>query len=816
MRSAATPQVTASSNNIEGRQIVNARHEFDAQGRPTGQAEQGPRSSLILQNNAGIKWIFEKGTDGYIWGSIYVGGILVETPLKRGFICLRNTTTGEERWLCASSGKCLNDTTAEFSGAERIEGVKFTFRVMISLPEEIQAACVEYRFAVDKNLSGWEVALAYHAVYAHAWNCHLYPFAEDAKAVAEPRLNYVGVPAALLYRDDLSLAVLFGLDLHFDYLNPTTWTGDCGFFFTDGVMPAQFRMGGGSLDAGVDYTWPLQLVFSDAGSGVEAITSLVRRWIMLNQFAVEPLDVRSVDEALELFMTGRRNTTLWNAGIGYKLEEADPYGNFVYIGEQPLSAYFEYLLYEMTGDSLWRERCFEQMAFVLGAQNTDPSSIHYGAMHTAYDLGKHAFDSDDRGNNIGYKPDLNAYIARYMLLTWQRVREHEGIDRQDWYTAAVRAADWVLRQRNPDGGLPQVVRWSYEYMQEEYGSGDTYSHKSLSSTPGRALPAFPIIYQITGDERYRELAKGLEAYLRTDVEGRLRFTGHHPDLPPDELEEASVWGVIEYWLDKYDRVQNKECLERAVADAYLSLLWWCPKQLSWVKNPTQFASAEQQHYLQYSIYCYQNRKVQCLWRLYEYTGDPLFRELYERVLQGIFWTQLTEGDLTGATYERIADPWLARQNYGEPGFDSMGTIYVGEQSLDCMLQMVEMWRSGRTLYVGHDMTQKVYPNGVCYYSADVRERPEASVLVTPSTGMIRVVVNERDAGGRIEWTETAEKPATIQHLVKGLDPGSWHELRNNGDSLGMFQANGDGILAFALTVEKGETHSLDLEAVMAL
>ena len=43
-----------------------------------------------------------------------------------------------------------------------------------------------------------------------------------------------------------------------------------------------------------------------------------------------------------------------------------------------------------------------------------------------------------------------------MLQLWQRVKEKEGIDRKDWYQCAVRMADWVMKQQNPDGGLPQV------------------------------------------------------------------------------------------------------------------------------------------------------------------------------------------------------------------------------------------------------------------------------------------------------------------------------------------------------------------------
>jgi hypothetical protein len=571
---------------------------------------------VILRGEAGLEWTFPKHRDGYAFDAIRLNAAPLEGPPEDGFLVLRSRRTGEERWLPAATVEQLTDTTAHFAGSDEIDGVSFSFRVTVSLSEGLQAARLSYEFAVDQHLSGWEVGLPCPAAHGCGWTCHLYPFAEDAKTVAVDRLSYLGVPSVLLYRDDASVSALFGFDLSFDWLNPTTWTGDCGFAFAEGAVPAQFRVGAGALEAGVDYRWPLQLLFSDAGSNLKAVTSLVKQWVELNEFAVEPLRVRAPDEALALFVTGRRRTGLWNSGIGYKLEEGDPESNFVYMGEQPLSAYFEYLLYEMNGDPLWRQRCFEQMDFVLGAQDTDPSSVNYGAMHTAFDLGRRAFDSDDRGRNVGYKPDLNLYMARYMLQTWRRVRDREAVDRREWYQAAVRAVDWAIRQGNPDGGLPQKVAT---------GSGTGWDaeagQKSVSSTPGRALPALQIISEITGDPRHRTAAERLERHTREYVEERLRFTGHHPDLPPDELEEASIWGVIEYWLDRYERTGDAECLERATADAHLAFLWCCPKQLSWVSNPTQCAAAEQQHFLQYSIYCYQNRKVQCLWRLHEYTGD---------------------------------------------------------------------------------------------------------------------------------------------------------------------------------------------------
>ena len=182
---------------------------------------------------------------------------------------------------------------------------------------------------------------------------------------------------------------------------------------------------------------------------------------------------------------------------------------------------------------------------------------------------------------------------------------------------------------------------------------------------------------ITKDSAYDECLKGMEAFLRKQVEGRYWFTGADPYLWPNDYEQDSIWSVVEYWLGQYDRTQAKACLDRAVADAYLSFLRWCPKQLSWVQRPT-VAHCEQQHYTQYSVYCYHNRKVECLDRLARATQDPLFRSLVIRVMQLNFFTQLTEGDQTGAFSEAIADPWGERSG----DFNFVGTPYMNELSLE--------------------------------------------------------------------------------------------------------------------------------------
>ena len=660
-------------------------------------------TDVTLENNAGVKVIVADRAEGYALGGIYLNDQQVETPLFDGMIRFLDTEKGTDQWLYASNHRQIDKAKVVFSGEGKIGRAKVTFEVTIEIPPDVRAVRIIYDYSVNRNVANQVAILQYHNEFSHAWKGHIYPWAEDAKYVHQDPLNWIGVPSLFMYRDDRSLGLLWGIDPNSDYLNPTTWTKDFGLYYTDGVIPAQYRIGGDGLKKKIDYHCPMQIVLTDQPDPDEMIIDLIKNWIALNNYKPEDLHVRSHEEALELFIEGRKKTEMWYPGQGYRLEMGDPSSAFIYIGEAGLSAYFDYLVYERTGDEEWRKRAFEQMDFILKGQNTNRDDPNYGVIHTAYSLvdygpvGK-GFNSADRGTNRGYKPDLNAHLARYMLLLWQKVKDKEGINREDWYQSATMAAEWMLRQQNNDGGFPQKVyfepvevRYDENWMttgqpdRVRFKSGE----KSRSTTSGRALPSLRYIYKITGDDKYLRAMKKLEDYTLRYVQNQYYYTSHHPDLPPYELEEASIWGVAEYWLDRYVETQDETYLKHAVADAYLSLTWWCPKQLSWVDNPTQMASTEQQHFLQYSIYCYQNRKVECLWRIADATGDPLFDDIANRIAQGIYASQVTTGDLMGATHERIADPWLARGD-GKGDFNSMGSVYMSEQSLDLFLQTIKM------------------------------------------------------------------------------------------------------------------------------
>jgi len=631
--------------------------------------------SLALKNSAGVNWELWRGENGWSLGQLSLNGKPVESPATSGVLALREVKTGVVRWLAADQAERLSTQAARLSGQTRIGEATLRFGVEFALPERLSAVEWKVSWSVDRDVEGSEVCLAYHDSFTNAWRVQSYPWAGNSRSVKVAPLRYCGVPGALVYRPDLSVVALFAIDSNSDYLNPTTWTGKTEFHFANGSIAPQFRVGGGKLRAGMRYEMPLQLVLSDAGEFAGAITAIMRAWIDLNHYQVDDtLKVRTPQEAFSVTLEGRRSMESWKPGVGYEHARGTP---FVYVGNNPYIAYYEYRLYEITGEKMWRDRAFDQIAFALKGQQ--PSGVFHTSYYFRKDGGATApgYWSWDWGHN-GYKVDINAWMIRYLLQTWQRVKEKEGVDRQDWRKAAMVSLDWVLAQQNPDGGFPQVV---------DIDSG----RKSESVVGGRTLVGLPIIAQITGDERCLRASAEQERFLRHQIEGRFWYTGQHPDLPPGDFEQDSLYNVVEYWLDKHDRTGEKDSLDRAVANAYYALLYWCPKQLSWVKNPTQGAHSEQQHFNQYSVYSYHNRKIQCLDRLFKKTGVVLFAQLRDRVLQLNLFTQVTDGPYRGSVTEAIADPWLERNS----GFEWRGSPYTSELVSDLMLQLIELgWVKG--------------------------------------------------------------------------------------------------------------------------
>jgi len=296
------------------------------------------------------------------------------------------------------------------------------------------------------------------------------------------------------------------------------------------------------------------------------------------------------------------------------------------------------------------------MAFWLGGlADVGAASRHAGVFHTVYELPAGPYDSSDRGNNRGYKIDLNAHEARYALLVWEAVRAHEGVDVAEWRAAAAGIAAWIYRMGAAQvaaaaasgacaaGGAPG----SCGFPQRIDPATDAPTPSVVS---GRTMNALPVFARVLGDAaaaNFTALQAAAEAWVAASAEGLLFFSGQHPDLPFWDFEQDSVWEMAEYWLDRAD-AGGAGALDRAVGDAYVALMMLCPKQLSWVANPTQMAADEQQMYSQYSVYTYHNRKWLVLSRLAAATRDPLWSALADRL----------------RAFLRETDPGTARTNSG--------------------------------------------------------------------------------------------------------------------------------------------------------
>jgi hypothetical protein len=539
----------------------------------------------------------------------------------------------------------------------------------VALEKELPVVSLTPSWKVDKDLPDWEVGFTYHGnTFTNDWRVQSYPFAGNSEKVTINPMRYCGIPAALIYKPDLSTIVLFAIDSRSDYLNPTTWTGKTWFSFVNGKGAPTFYAGSGEkLAIGINYELPLQLFLDNSGKFTSCITNIMNTWRQVNDYKVDTsLQIRTPQEAFDIAVEPRPTASYWMPGIGYEHHRGTP---FVYVAN--MVAYCEYKMYCVTGEKVLRDRAIEQNDILLKGQQPN------GAFHTCYYFRQKwkaqvGFSSWDWAHN-GYKVDLNIVASRYLLQSWQLFKEREGIDRKDWYDAAIKSLDWALAQQNEDGGFPQCV---------DIATGE----KSMSVVSGRTMVALPIIAKITGDEKYLKKALEAEKFLREKVENRFWFTGMHPDLPPEDYEQDSFWAIVQYWLDKYERTGEQDALDHAIANANLALLSWCPKQLSWVKNPTQGTSSEQQHYNEYTAFSYGNEKLHCLSRLYKHTKDPLFSQLLTRMMQNQFFMQVADGPYKGGMYAAISDPWLERKQ----GFNFMNVPYTSETVLDLVLELIEM------------------------------------------------------------------------------------------------------------------------------
>ena len=692
---------------------------------PYATAQQPPQYATI-DSGAGLQWRFVSRSPGS-WAlgqPILNGSGPIEQPVDDAIAYWRRESDELVVPVLASALTIEEgNKSALLSGSAQLSSsITGSVSLRISLEAGAPAAHMQLAFSTSTATSGWQLCVKWmHDGPADAWRAQGYPIAGNSTRIDGAKLQYMGFPGFLLYRPNASNRALayWGLAVGDDYSNPSTWTGATQFTFHgvesgDGWMVApQFLFGGGGTGALVVYEATMQLVFARASTiaadTLAAVREIVPSLLRLNSYAVEPMpSIRSTNDSLACFVNARRMTPMWKntpAGAAYQLQDI---ASFIYLGTTPESAFFEYTLWQRTNETLWRTRALSQMEFWMRGQNVSgaPGSRHYGVVATAYELPAGPFDSTDRGTNVGLKIDINAHMARYALLLWEAVLTTEGVNQTTWYAAAQHAAEWVYRMGVAQAGGGQCG--SAGFPQKI----DTSDAPSPSVASGRTMNALPVFARLLGDTHsvnYTSARVAAEAWMVANIEGLLFFSAQHPDLGWDDFEQDSVWELIEYWLDQADAAASRGdapragvALDRALGDAYVALLMLCPKQLSWVTNPTQMAADEQEMYHQYTVYTYHNRKWSVLERIAAATGDALWQQLADRLFQLNMFTQVTAGaaDDLGGFHEAISDPWNARGG----GVNFMGSVYLNELALDLSLQLLLAGALPTTGYTGCKVT----------------------------------------------------------------------------------------------------------------
>jgi len=569
-----------------------------------------PPTVITLDAGAGMTWeLFADGGNAtFALGRPLLNGRALDSlPVGDGIAFWRRASDYAVVDVFATALERAADGASAVlrGGAALPDGTRTSVNVTVTLARGAPAATLAVAFSATADVApGWQLCVkwASDGDAADEWRATAYPKVANASSAAVEGLAYMGWPGFWLFRPNASLVAFFSLATSEPFSNPTDWTGATSFWFQSAprggghqVAP-QFALGGSGFAGGRVYAATLRLLASDAGETLAAVRAIAPALLALDGYAVAPLaPVRAPADMLACFFNARRVTPMWRTtcdGSAYQLQDAKWYPD-IYVSSTPMSALVDYNAFIATGDAFWRNRTMAQMAFWMrSVAALPPGSRHAGVLHTAYDIPSCTFNSVDRGNNRGFKVDLNAHSARYALLAYEAVLVHEGLNMSAWLAVARAEAEWVLAMGAAQpgaGGVPGAGGFP-----QKIDAATDVPTPSVAS--GRLANALPVFARVLGDSaaaNYTALAAANAAWLARGIEADLFFTGAHPDLVWANADGDAVWNLVEHWLARWAATRDPAALDRAVGDAYFALLNACPVDLPFVTHPTQFARDEQ-------------------------------------------------------------------------------------------------------------------------------------------------------------------------------------------------------------------------------
>ena len=104
-------------------------------------------STLILKNNADVKWAFVAQSSGWAYGSISYRDQLLGAPLIDGLLFLRRQDNSETHWLMAENVEQTSERSARLSGRAIVDDINFQFELLASFSSRLTSFI--FRFPVQ-------------------------------------------------------------------------------------------------------------------------------------------------------------------------------------------------------------------------------------------------------------------------------------------------------------------------------------------------------------------------------------------------------------------------------------------------------------------------------------------------------------------------------------------------------------------------------------------------------------------------------------------------------------------------------------------
>ena len=310
----------------------------------------GPAAPLEVARvgeRGGPAWELQRGEQGWSLGQISLRGKPLERPATAGVLTLRDVKTGDVRLAARRPSRTLGPSAARLTGQAQIGDATLRFQRELTC----RTTCPR---PPGPPTGPWTAT--WTAGRSPGSLGPFRPLAGGAGSIRSPATARRSTSrrcatAASRRRWSIGptcrLVALFGMDPASDYLHPNNWTGPTSFHFRSGQTAPSSASAAASSRPGPATACRCNCSSATRASRPRRSSQLVNGWMQLNRYAVQPLQVRTPDEALAIFVAGRRANRMWQPGKGYQIQDAWP---VIYVPESPINAYLDYLLYEQTGD----------------------------------------------------------------------------------------------------------------------------------------------------------------------------------------------------------------------------------------------------------------------------------------------------------------------------------------------------------------------------------------------------------------------------------------------------------------------------------